>query len=107
MTQEEKQIKLAEAAGWSHHTIDDHTYWWHEENNKTLPPEDDGMRSCPDYFNDLNAMYAAEKVLEERRLTHKYELQLGRNGGNNYEWSKIHATAAQRAEALGLTLNLW
>ena len=105
MTQEQKRIKLAEAAGWSHHTIDDHTYWWHEENNKTLPPEDDGMRSCPDYFNDLNAVHELEKVLlgDDIETWLTYDKYLA-EGDTKFTW---HVTAAQRAEALGLTLNLW
>lgn len=65
------------------------------------------FRPIHDYTTDLNAMHAAEKVLEDRGLTFQYQLLLGRNGGNNHEWSKIHATAAQRAEAFLKTLGLW
>jgi len=59
--------------------------------------------------NDLNAMHGAEKVIDEQRLwyAYAYYLNLGRNGGNNHEWTKIHATAAQRFDAFGKTLNLW
>jgi len=104
MTPEQQQIAIAEACGWTHHTIDDHTYWWHEENNKTLPPDDDGMRSCPDYLNDLNAMHEAEKVLRPI-LSERYYRRLREQIGS-YDLA-ISATAAQRAEAFLRTLNLW
>lgn len=61
--------------------------------------------SIPDYFNDLNAMHEAEKVLtNNQRGDYSIKLQTITGG----EWFLCyHATAAQRAEALGRTLNLW
>lgn len=63
------------------------------------------MSVPPNYCGDLNLMYELEKVIEEKKLAFIYNFNLGRNGGNNYEWSKIHATARQRAEAFLLTVN--
>ena len=62
------------------------------------------VKVIPNYCNDLKAMHEAEKVLEEKRLVWKYEMTLTRNGGNGFNWSKIHATARQRAEAFLKTL---
>ena len=61
----------------------------------------------PYYCSDLNAMHEAENVLEEKRLVWQYEMTLGRNGGNGFIWSKIHATARQRAEAFLRTIGKW
>jgi hypothetical protein len=59
-----------------------------------------------DYLNDLNAMHEAEKILGQgQRRGYIFNLQTvcgGRQFGDNY-----FATAAQRAEALLRTLDLW
>jgi hypothetical protein len=101
MTPEQQRIAIAEACGWSYRKTEFCTYWWNDEVNKTLPPNDDGFRPCPDYLNDLNAMHEAEKVLtiEQQR---RYAAELGRS----YDGSFLHvtATAAQRAEAFLRTI---
>ncbi len=51
------------------------------------------------YFNDLNAMHEAEKVLIGEQEA-EYADSLCGNGS-------VFATAAQRAEAFLRTLNLW
>jgi len=103
MTQEEKRIKLAEAFGMT---------GWKE------------ARCLPDYFGDLNAAHELEELLTESqqsifadRLNMLHEiadltyLNSNARGYRKALFSEafhlIHATAAQRAEALGLTLNLW
>lgn len=77
----------------------------------------------PDYFGSLDAMHGAEKVLTDEQqalfcyfladpdedretIRHLVDCQwLEKPCG---EWFQIfHATAAQRAEAFGKTLNLW
>lgn len=97
MTQEEKRIKLAEAGGWINDPQEE--YPWQD-------PEGEGNRYPPDYFYDLNAVHELEEILEDCEIKwadyrrclikliepHRHEL---------------HATASQRCEALGLTLNLW
>jgi hypothetical protein len=64
------------------------------------------MRSCPDYLNDLNAMHEAEKVLNghEQNDYCFTIMDIQKSGGG---FRRLHATAAQRAEAFLRTLNLW
>lgn len=121
MTQEQKRIKIAEACGIEvcegcFNAIDTeccccgspmegHSYYdGHSPTpmgcrcgyDKQPQPR---WRGVPDYLNDLNAMHEAEKVL------------FGKVGWVHYSQvlllGNTHATAAQRAEAFGRTLNLW
>lgn len=111
MTQEEKRIKLAETAGWKVHPKDRFI---------VIPPNSphsvQPLSTIPDYFNDLNAVHELEKVLADRCKENDYwffirEL-LGFSDAQS-DWDEVdhfkavHATAAQRCEALGKTLNLW
>ena len=139
MTREQKQIKIAEACGWT----------WGEPYNKlqALFKAPDGYQSplwsskepvlwsdngrtleelrldlisgLPDYFNDLNACHEMEKHVDDwgEYIVHlkcvsndlSYDdFQWPILGFDAFELSDItHATAAQRAEAFGRTLNLW
>lgn len=102
MTTEEKRIKIAEACGLKtirrdyHWRIGDHLV----HGNGTIVPA---------YFNDLNAMHEAEKTLKsEQHFTFQVELARAINTITYpLNFALLHATAAQRAEAFGLTLNLW
>ena len=102
MTPEQKRIKIAEALGYTHVRI-----------IKAIEsPPDIGIghhptepHSVPDYLNDLNAMHEAEKVLLTKEQRRKYVRTLFQT--TNTDWDSHCATAAQRAEAFGLTLNLW
>jgi hypothetical protein len=95
MTQDEKRIKLAEAGGWIYDPQEE--YSWQD-------PEGEGYRYPRDYFNDLNAVHELENVLnDEQARTYAYALYDLADGVVNM----VRATAAQRAEALGRTLNLW
>ena len=78
MTTEQKRIKIAEACGY--------------------------YRSHPDYFHDLNVAHEAERALtdDEYAMFRKHLCDIFGNGFRVYS-----ATAAQRAEAFGLTLGLW
>ena len=101
MNKEAQRIAIAEACGWSYRKTEFCTYWWNDEVNKTLPPNDDGFRPCPDYLNDLNAMHDAENtVIKPQRLWHHYCLRLD---GRSFEES-IGTTASQRAEAFLRTI---
>jgi hypothetical protein len=120
MTQEQKRIKLAKAAGFIQEEpwLDGRKCWGHKNHPKHI-----GFEEIPDYFNDLNAMHKAEKMLrghaqisayvwELERLTHwKPDYREGGDGKQYISpaayYCTTHATAAQRAEAIGLTLNLW
>ena len=105
MTPEQQRIAIAEACGWSHKTLDNETYWWHDENNKSLPPSDDGMRTCPDYLNDLNAMHEAEKTLTDK-AHEEFRLNLYDVIGDDSRLI-VSSTAAQRAEAFLRTIGKW
>jgi len=105
MTQEEKRIKLAEAGGWKVHP---------KYRFIVIPPNSphsvQPLSTIPDYFSDLNAVHELEKVLteEQRRsycdFTYDIACRIQKETG---KWNWISLPAAQRAEALGLTLNLW
>lgn len=94
MTQEQKRIKLAEAFGM--------TGW-------------EKARALPDYFNDLNAVHELEQQIwaQQWSLRDKFcdILALIMNPVHGYRGlsasDALDATAAQRCEALGKTLNLW
>ena len=66
---------------------------------------DYGTQGIPNYFNDLNAMHEAEKVLfpkHEAKWAEYMSIVCG------HSWRIIWtATAAQRAEAFLRTLDLW
>jgi hypothetical protein len=79
MTQEEKRIKLAKADG--------------EDNDSIVR----GL--IPDYFNDLNAVHELEQIV--KRVWGKYVKIL------NSITDPACATAPERCEAIGKTLNLW
>ena len=94
MTQEQKRIKIAEACGFSNIN----SVCW--RGNVALHE-----RQIPNYPEDLNAMHEAERILNPEQESVYWENLLQ---AHEYiqPWAGC-ATAAQRAEAFGLTLNLW
>lgn len=94
MTEQEKRIKLAE---------------WER-------PDGSMTQACnlPNYFHDLNAVHELEKKLDERQA-YQFNEWLSRIAEQIPDGEEdcpaalywYHATAAQRCEALGRTLNLW
>lgn len=108
MNKEKQRIAIAEACGWypvSYHHLKHVQYWAHKELGST--------QFLPDYVFDLNAMHEAEKVFntsfheaaydnEVFRVVHREKMG---NGVSTFD--KIHATAAQRAEAFLRTLGKW
>lgn len=111
MTQDEKSIKIAEACGWVKGLNR------YQEEVYRLGDRCRYKDRLPDYFNDLNAMHEAEKVLTEQQFqTYLDWLDVSCGGelelsamidGPAFGFSLVHATASQRAEAFGKTLNLW
>lgn len=104
MTQEQKRIKIAEACGWKkghiHGNGVDDEVWIHPVTQRCWLAE---LAPLPNYFSDLNAMHEAEKVLTtEQWLSYWSFLSEVLK-----DTSILHADASQRAEAFGLTLNLW
>jgi len=115
MTQEQKRIRLAEAAGWKGivpQYMIGYAPWRpvpYEEKVKTTSVTElwsIPLDPLPDYFNDLNTVHEFEKVLTPLQWVSYWSFlePLACRPNNT---SILHATAAQRAEALGLTLNLW
>jgi hypothetical protein len=101
MTDEEINIKIAEACGW--HYYDG---WKHEDGREDKLPY-----GPPNYCNDLNAMHEAEEQMDEIdwvffinelstlvRLPKQAEVQVKQ---------LVHSTARQRAEAFLRTLGKW
>jgi hypothetical protein len=94
LTEQEKRIKLAEAQGLT---------GWEE------------ARCLPDYFNDLNAVHELEQQTWSKECNLRDDfcdhLALIIDPVHGYRGLKaidaLQANAAQRAEALGKTLNLW
>jgi hypothetical protein len=99
MTQEQKQIKLAEVQGILSH--DKHGPLFHTKTGY--------VRDCPDYFNDLNAVHELEEKLDDsQKILYVAKLsQILSPSKFPQSFRILHATAEQRCEALGLTLNLW
>lgn len=126
MTQEEKNIKLAELEGWRLRWQNkgggelftekpkSHCWevwlppqnYWNTEAGEAARQAIDYSPSPPDYFKDLNAVHELEKVLTFHQET-EYIANLMRQH-KDYPMTKgFMATAAQRCEAIGKTLNLW
>ena len=106
MTLELKRILIAEACGYEERGGGPEGIYYTRDDR-------DGeflFKELPDYFNDLNAMYEAEKVLTDMQ----YSLYCGLldeagydDRGLGYPNRSRSATAAQRAEAFGRALGLW
>jgi hypothetical protein len=103
-----QRITIAEACGW--------TVAWDGQPcgiHPSLHQADDGPITLPDYLNDLNAMHEAEEVLTAKQSSAYWCIlqSTGKpwpeKGKGAMFWQSTHATAAQRAEALLKTLNLW
>jgi len=111
LTQDEKRIRIAEACGWEWLPYGGTMAWYFRGVMRwfraTLGLRTDVIATdpLPDYFNDLNAAHAMEKAICDRRLS--YYIELEREMDTVDSTLVISATAAQRAEAFGRTLNLW
>jgi hypothetical protein len=113
MTQEQKRIKLAEAAGWKRIPAETvgaaaklfyGDIWWRDAENNTIACAD----QLPDYFNDLNAVQELVMTLSDEDKCRFSGRLMDLTGDRKFElFLTINATAAQRCEAIGLILNLW
>jgi hypothetical protein len=97
LTPEQKRIAIAEACGWKR--LATPGAWISPSGRFHYPPEP----TIPDYLNDLNAMHEAEKCDALRYLFDEYVAALQKVAGFKMP---ICATAAQRADAFLLALNL-
>jgi hypothetical protein len=102
MTQEEKRIKLAEADGFTQEEpwLNGRKCWGHKNHPKHI-----GFEEIPDYFNDLNAVHGLEKTLQHYGVFVDRLAEI--MGQPRQGIMLVNANAAQRAEAIGKTLNLW
>jgi hypothetical protein len=106
MTQEQKQIKLAEVQGILSH--DKHGSLFHTKTGY--------VRDCPDYFNDLNAVHELESRIMNgqfgtisgyiKNLSLECIGEESADGIINISLL-VSASATERCEAIGQTLNLW
>jgi hypothetical protein len=113
MTDEQINIAIAEACGWT-------KGWNFNTGYPTDKPDEFHLESLPDYLNDLNAMHEAEKMLTKEQL-YNYGNKLDRITlpKTSMEMCYIEspeagmypdlfcATAAQRAEAFLRTIKKW
>ena len=127
MTPEQRRIAITKACGWQmiqrpltdqDGEIPGHVEirWFHPKIHTSVYPLYALPQNPPDYLNDLNAMHEAEKVLTnaQHETFSAVLLNLVCSTDNdqypslNYpNFGKVlHATAAQRAEAFLLTLNI-
>lgn len=107
MTTEEKRIAIAQACGWvrwSKIYRGRSEHGWKKEGHPFL-------LTPPDYLNDLNAMHEAERTLSADNKTQDQwwewlKTVCSRDCAGSCTYAAAHATAAQRADAFLLTLNL-
>lgn len=120
LTQEEKRVKIAETCGWVWHPTAGKAEDYNSQQKAEAilcwsAPGDDFWRTqeLPDYFNDLNAIHEARSNLnndQKERYVGKlceFSEMGGYDGYDSLEWCIVNSGAADQAEALGLTLNLW
>jgi len=113
MTQEQKRLKIAEACGWKGISSLNTGYapWRKESYEQRIKAcssadlDSIPLDPLPDYFSDLNAMHQAEKAITDPFLWNQYENNVA--DAMKYTGWICHVSASQRAEAFGLTLNLW
>jgi hypothetical protein len=105
MNQEQKQLKIAEACGWTNVKI------LQGENRLVLTGEHHGdwfSEFVPDYFRDLDACHEMEKSLAGINQTLQYQDKLE---SIMKTWDArpfvMFAPAWVRAESFGQTLGLW
>ena len=93
LTPEEQRVKVAELCRLDG-LVPGNSSWRIDEKGEAA--------YIPDYLNDLNAMHEAEMVIPDAFVRRRYYQVLDKITGD--QWNTIVATAAQRAEALVLTL---
>ena len=116
---DQKRIKIAEACGWKRGKRREASFADPSkdiEYDSWISPAGFPERKIPDYFADLNACHEMEKVIPFDDTAQGHWGYIGHlvqiTGAEFLESYKeayvlAHATAAQRAEAFGLTLGLW
>ena len=105
MTIEEKTIKLAEVEGFTDIML---PMGFHQQMSDEKAKECGGRWrfEIPKYFNNLNAVHELEKVLTFHEET-EYVANLMRQYKEYPMTKAFMASASDRCEAIGKTLNLW
>jgi len=117
LTREQKRIRIAEACGWIEEIFSDPGERRAWTKSGALTPEGFGQHwACelPDYFGSLDAMHDAENALSDVQhnayrgiLGSMIRTEEGLKDASILSRKFASATATQRAEAFGRTLNLW
>lgn len=101
MSPDKQNVAIAEALGYTRGVGMNGLEWW---------TNSEGVHDEPpyyDYVTSLDAMHAAEKVLTDEQQF-DYACWLDQKfASSSCEFSLLHATAAQRAEAFLRTLGKW
>jgi hypothetical protein len=104
---------IAEYCGWTHGNLNDHEIMFKDRQSACVAQGrihkqriemgiDPTRGTTPDYYNDLNAIHEAEKVLSDASFV--YDRHLAETPGSGFTWG---STAAQRAEAFLRTIGKW
>lgn len=117
MNEQDQQIAIAEACGWQDVIgyDDGKVIGLSPEFTEAQCPEGSD-EYVPDYLHDLNAMHEAEKLLDDKsediKSLYLDWLRLGMDPDDflnpfKWDWFRVRATAAQRAEAFLRTIGQW
>ena len=100
-----QRIAIAESQGWTYEPNHDPMFPWRHRESKTVAY----TTYLPDYLNDLNAMYEAEKSMTDIQQCQfcDFIFRIMNSKDGVSEFDKVHSTAAQRCEAFLKTLGLW
>jgi hypothetical protein len=107
MTPEQKRMAIAEARGWKYIARSSTIVSWCFKCMAIvgINPKTSFAEQVPDYLNDLDAMHEAEAGLSyDQHRTFRKHLWWETVGRDPRQF--VSATAAQRADAFILTLNL-
>lgn len=102
MTDQEINIAIAEACGWTSFYCAGHFVCAH-------PPGENKSTDLPDYCADLNAMHSVEAEMLGHQMI-RYQASLNEICPKDPHvscWDLIHASARQRAEAFMRTIGKW
>jgi hypothetical protein len=105
MRDEQINIAIAEACGWTEEDNESEICWTRDELTYCLHEDE-----LPNYCNDLNAMHEAEKMLTEKGVNMWWEYVGFINRCNPTPFgheTAVHATARQRAEAFMRVFEKW
>ena len=112
LSDEEKRIKVAELCGWSdiNPKARGASANWTTINGRNPAKSHFNYEAVPDYLNDLNAMHEAERAVPTGKMR-TYAIELHHSSGLHdislgaHMWRFMQsATAAQRAEAMAVTM---